>query len=132
MSENPKEGLDRRDFMIASIATVGASAVTRNVGPANAQETAASTGEAASSAPQGTVYTADVIRGKKVVSLLDVNDLEPGRKHFLYFKGVEMPTGQHWYVSVTVAKGAKPGKRGVLTSGVHGDEMSSVHAVQTV
>jgi len=35
-------------------------------------------------------------------------------------------------VSVTVAKGAKPGKRGVLTSGVHGDEMSSIHTVQTV
>ncbi len=132
MSENPKEGLDRRDFMIASIATVGASAVlTRNVGPANAQE-AAFAGNAASSAPQGTVYTGDVIRGKKVVSLLDVNDLEPGHKHFLYFQGVEMPTGQHWYVSVTVAKGAKSGKRGVLTSGVHGDEMSSVHTVQTV
>ena len=49
-----------------------------------------------------------------------------------HFQGVKMPTGQHWYVSVTVAKGAKPGKRGVLTSGVHGDEMSSVHTVQTV
>ena len=133
MSENPKEGLDRRDFMIASIATVGASAVlTRDVGPAKAQDTAASTGDAASSVPQGTVYTDDVIEGKKVVSPLDVNDLEPGKKHLLYFQGVEMPTGQHWYVSVTVAKGAKPGKRGVLTSGVHGDEMSSVHTVQTV
>jgi uncharacterized protein len=33
---------------------------------------------------------------------------------------------------VTVAKGAKPGKRVVLVSGVHGDEMSSVHTVQTV
>ena len=133
MSENANEGLDRRDFMIASIATVGASAVlTRNVGPAKAQETAASTGDAASSAPQGTVYTGDVIQGKKVVSLLDVNDLEPGQKHLLYFQGVEMPTGQHWYVSVTVAKGAMPGKRGVLTSGVHGDEMSSVLTVQTV
>ena len=77
MSENPKEGLDRRDFMIASIATVGASAVlTRNAGPAKAQETAASTGDAASSAPQGTVYTGDLIQGKKVVSRLDVNDLE--------------------------------------------------------
>ena len=31
-----------------------------------------------------------------------------------------------------VAKGAKPGKRFTLTSGVHGDEMSSVHTVQTV
>jgi predicted deacylase len=133
MSENPKEGLDRRDFMIASIATVGASAVlTRNAGPAKAQETAASTGDAASSAPQGTVYTGDVIQGKKVVSLLDVNDLEPGQKHLLYFQGAQMPTGQHWYVSVTVASGARPGKRAVLVSGVHGDEMSSVHAVQTV
>jgi uncharacterized protein len=35
-------------------------------------------------------------------------------------------------VSVTVAKGAKPGKRVILVSGVHGDEMSSVHTVQTV
>jgi hypothetical protein len=33
---------------------------------------------------------------------------------------------------VTVAKGAKPGKRAVLVSGVHGDEMSSMHTVQTV
>ena len=73
-----------------------------------------------------------MIQGKKVVSALDVNDLEPGQKHLLYFQGVQMPTGQHWYVSVTVAKGAKPGKRVVLVSGVHGDEMSSVHTVQTV
>jgi predicted deacylase len=43
-----------------------------------------------------------------------------------------MPSGQYWYVSVTVAKGAKPGKSVVLTSGVHGDEMSSIHTVQTV
>ena len=133
MSDKPRESLDRRDFMIASIATVGASAVlASSAGPAKAQDTAASSGDAASGAPQGTVYTGDVIQGKKVVSALDINDLEPGKKHFLYFQGVEMPAGQHWYVSVTVAKGAKPGKRAVLVSGVHGDEMSSVHTVQTV
>src|SRR5262245_14802820 len=133
MSENPKEGLDRRDFMLASIATVGASAVlATRVDHANAQETAAATGDAASSAPQGTVYTGDVIDGKEVVSALDVNDLAPGQMHLLYFQGVEMPTGQHWYVSVTVAKGANPGKRAVLVSGVHGDEMSSMHTVKTV
>ena len=79
----------------------------------------------------GTVYTGE-IQGKKIVSALDVNDLEPGKKHFLYFQGVEAPTGHHWYVSVTVAKGTKPGKRVILTSGVHGDEMSSIHTVQTV
>ena len=50
----------------------------------------------------------------------------------MYFQGVQMPTGQHRYVSVTVAKGAKPGKHVVLVSGVHGDEMSSVHTVQTM
>ena len=125
MSENPKEGLDRRGFMIASIATVSASAVlAANTGSANAQDSG--------TAPSATIYTGDTIQGKKVVSALDVNELEPGKKHLLYFQGVEMPAGQHWYVSVTVAKGAKPGKRGVLTSGVHGDEMSSVHTVQTV
>jgi uncharacterized protein len=133
MSEKAMEGLDRRDFMMASIATVGASAVlASNTGPAKAQDTAASSGDAASGAPRGTLYTADVVDGKKVVSKLDVNDLAPGQKHLLYFQGVEMPTGQHWYVSVTVARGAKPGKRAVLVSGVHGDEMSSMHTVQTV
>ena len=133
MSETPDEGLDRRGFIVASIATAGASAVlARDTGPADAQDTATSPGATASGATVGTLYTGDVIDGKKVVSALDVNDLEPGKKHLLYFQGVQMPTGQHWYVSVTVAKGAKPGKRGVLTSGVHGDEMSSIHTVQTV
>jgi len=41
-------------------------------------------------------------------------------------------TGQHWYVSVIVAKGRDPGKRITLTSGVHGDEMSSIRTVQMV
>ncbi|QIG49377.1 succinylglutamate desuccinylase/aspartoacylase family protein [Nordella sp. HKS 07] len=129
MPDSLKEGLDRRDFIIASLATVGASAALAvNAGAANAQDaTTPSAGPAT-----GTAYTGDMIRGKKVVSGLDVNDLEPGKKHLLYFQGVEMPTGQHWYVSVTVARGAKPGKRAILVSGVHGDEMSSVHTVHTV
>jgi len=79
-----------------------------------------------------TVFTGDVINGKKVVSSLNTDDLEPGRKHLLYFQGVQMATGQYWYVSVIVAKGIRPGKRLTLTSGVHGDEMSSVHTVQTI
>jgi predicted deacylase len=80
----------------------------------------------------GTIYTGDLINGKKVVSSLNTADLEPGKKHLLYFRGVQMSTGQYWYVSVIVAKGARPGKRITLTSGVHGDEMSSVHTVQTI
>jgi uncharacterized protein len=43
-----------------------------------------------------------------------------------------MPAGQHWYVSVIVVKGTKAGKRIALISGVHGDEISSVHTIQTV
>jgi len=133
MSDDPKHGLDRRDFMIATVASVGAStALAANTTSAMAQAAAAPAVNSAPGAPRGTVYTGDVIRGKKVFSGLDVNDLEPGQKHFLYFQGVQMPTGQHWYVSVTVAVGAKPGKRVVLVSGVHGDEMSSIHTVQTV
>lgn len=127
MPDKRSEGLDRRDFMIASIVAVGAS--TAAAGAAAAQDAAApSAGPVAS----GTAYTGEVIQGKQVVSTLDVEDLEPGKKHRLYFQGVQMPAGQHWYVSVIVAKGARPGKRITLTSGVHGDEMSSIHTVQSV
>ena len=109
-----------RSLLITAIALTG-------VGMAQAEVSAPAT-----PAKIRTVYTGDVINGKKVVSSLSTDDLEPGRKHLLYFQGVQMSTGQHWYVSVIVAKGAKPGKRITLTSGVHGDEMSSVHTVQTV
>jgi len=129
-SENPdKEGLDRRDFMIASAASVGAAAaLAMSAGAVDAQTAAP---PAPVSTP-GTAYTGDVIQGKPVVTSLDVNDLEPGRMHRLYFRGVETPSGQHWHVSVMVARGARPGKRVVLTSGVHGDEMNSIQTVQTV
>ena len=132
MSDEPKDGLDRRDFMMATIASVGASAVlAANTGAANAQGTTAPAAGSAQAARQGTVYTGDVIQGKKVISALDINDLEPG-KHLFYFQGVQMPTGQHWYVSVMIAKGAKPGKCVALVSGVHGDEISAVRTVQSV
>ena len=118
--------LERRDFIVASLAAAGASAVlAASGGPAGAQEAARP------KAAGGTVFTGDVIQGKRVVSALDVTDLEPGRHQF-YFQGVQTVTGQHWYVSVTVARGVRPGKRVLLTSGVHGDEMSSVRAVQLV
>ena len=132
MSDKPKKGLDRRD-LISGLHCHG----RRRGRPRGQRWLCERPGLGGSRCrrgirPQGTVYTGDVIQGKKVVSALDVNDLEPGQKHLLYFQGVQMPTGQHWYVSVTVAKGAKPGKRVVLISGVHGDEMSSMHTVQTV
>lgn len=120
--------IDRRDFMTSSIAVAGTSAILASESVAAAPQENAETPNSGS----GTVYTGESIQGKKVVSRLNIDDLEPGRKHFLYFQGVETSGGQHWYVSVAVAKGVRSGKRFTLTSGVHGDEMSSIHMVQTV
>jgi uncharacterized protein len=123
-----ESSLDRRDFMIATtLATIGgaAAAVAVSSGQAAAQT-------APVELPGGTAYTGDVVDGKPVVSTLEVADLEPGTLHRLYFRGVEGPSGQPWLVSVAVLRGANPGRRVTLVSGVHGDEMSSIHAVQTI
>ncbi|MCA3593977.1 MAG: succinylglutamate desuccinylase/aspartoacylase family protein [Methylobacterium sp.] len=126
MTDQPS--LDRRDFMLAStLATIGGAAAT----------VALSSDHAAAQAPMGkfpggTVFTGDVVHEKPVVSALGVADLEPGKLHRLYFRGVEGPSGQAWLVSVAVLRGARPGKRVTLVSGVHGDEMSSIRAVQTI
>jgi uncharacterized protein len=120
------DNLDRRDFLTAALgASAALSAALR---PALADPAT----PMASPAAGGTAYTGDTITGKKVITALDIADLAPGEKHLLYFQGVPLPTGQHCYVSVTVAKGAKPGPRVALVSGVHGDEMSSIRTVQTV
>jgi predicted deacylase len=127
MTNGRSDEIDRRDFMLASVGALGAAA-TLMAGPAQAQD---ATTQRAASGAGGTVFTGDIIDGKQVISALDISDLEPGRHNF-YFRGAQMPTGQHWYVSVSVAKGAAPGKRVGLISGVHGDEMSPMHTLQTV
>src|SRR5215475_14535908 len=72
------DGLDRRHFMVTAI---GASAaLAANTNPANAQ---------AAPASRGTIYTGDLIDGKKVISSLNIDDLEPGNKHLFYFQGVQ-------------------------------------------
>jgi hypothetical protein len=117
--------LDRRGFISAAI---GASAAfSAVVMPASAE-----TATPVAPPRGGTVYTGDTINGKQVVTTLDVEDLEPGQKHLLYFQGVQTPAGQHHYVSTMVAKGAQPGPRVALISGVHGDEISSIRTVQRV
>jgi len=122
MSDHPGwDGLDRRHFITAAIGV--SAALAADVDPANAQ---------ASTASRGTVYTGDIIDGKKVISTLNIDDLESGKKHTFFFQGVETTTGQHWHVSTMVAKGTRPGKRIALVSGVHGDEISSVRTVQSV
>jgi len=127
-----KEDLDRRDFMMAAIGLGASASLASSARAANAQDSNAPPVGPEPGAPHRTVYTGDLIQGKKVISALDVNDLERGKKHAFYFEGVQMPTGQHWHVSVLVAVGAKPGKRVALISGVHGDEISPVHTIHTV
>lgn len=50
----------------------------------------------AACARAATQYTGDTIDGVRVISALDVSDLEAGEKHRFLFQGVEMATGQHW------------------------------------
>ena len=83
---------DRRDFMLATALGAAASIAL------SSDHAAAQT--AAAKLPGGTVYTGNIVDGKPVVSTLGVADLEPGKIHRLYFRGVEGPSGQPWLVSV--------------------------------
>ena len=94
MSDDSKwDRLDRRDFITAAVSA--SAALAANVDSASAQ----SVGQVAP-ASRGTVYTGDMIDGKKVISALNIDDLESGKKHLFYFQGVQMATGQHWHVSI--------------------------------
>jgi predicted deacylase len=79
-----------------------------------------------------TLYTGDTVQGLPVISQLICTDLDPGQQHRFYFQGVEMGTGQPWYVPVMATKGVRAGKCIALIAGVHGDELSSMNAVQRV
>ncbi|MBE9157967.1 succinylglutamate desuccinylase/aspartoacylase family protein [Nodosilinea sp. LEGE 06152] len=79
-----------------------------------------------------TVYTGDILQGVPVISHLGVGELAPGQCHRFFFEGVQMGTGQHWYVPVVVAKGNRSGPCVGLVAGIHGDEVSGIDAVQRV
>lgn len=79
-----------------------------------------------------THYTGDLLQGIPVITDLAIADLAPGHCHRFYFQGVQMGTGQHWYVPVMVAKGHRPGPCVALVAGVHGDEVSGIRAVQQI
>ncbi|PZV17432.1 MAG: peptidase M14 [Pseudanabaena sp.] len=85
-----------------------------------------------SATAHNTIYVGDQIQGIPVISQLDLNDLEPGRMHRFFFQGVQMGTGQHWYVPIIVAKGIREGKRICLSAGVHGDELSPLEALRRI
>ena len=76
-----------------------------------------------------TVYNGDKLNGAPVITKLDVSDLKPGIHQFM-FKGADNGIGQSWYIPVMVAKGAKDGKKLLINSIIHGDELNSVRVVQ--
>ena len=80
-----------------------------------------------------TSYTGDILQGKKVISCLNTEDLENGTTHELYFQTEgQNITGQHYYVPVSVIKGAQTGPRIVLTAGLHANEMNPYPTVNDI
>ena len=65
-------GFDRRDFMVFSLGALGAStALAATPTTADAQDAAkTAAGTATPRASRGTVYTGDVIQGRKVISAM--------------------------------------------------------------
>jgi len=76
-----------------------------------------------------TVMTGDRIDGVAVIDRLDVRDVPAGRVSTFYFRVTDQAAGQGWYVPVMVARGARPGKRLLLTAAVHGDELNGVDII---
>ena len=76
-----------------------------------------------------TTYTGDKVQGMPVISALEIADLAVGQHRFM-FEGVEMGSGQRWYVPIMITKGKQPGKKVLLQAGVHGDELNGVKIVQ--
>jgi predicted deacylase len=80
-----------------------------------------------------TQYNGDIIQGRKVITELDVRDLEKGKVHELFFRaGGENNTGQFYYVPVSIIKGSKEGKRVLFSAGVHANEMNSYQTANLV
>ncbi|RJX67179.1 deacylase [Vibrio sinensis] len=76
-----------------------------------------------------TQFLDDVIQGHPVVQSLDVSDLAAG-EHKFWFRIATNALSQWQHLPVLVFKGEKPGKRVMITAGVHGDEYNGVLAAQ--
>lgn len=78
------------------------------------------------------LYNQDIIGGLPVITKLDVNLLEKGQIYRFMFKGADMNIGQSWYVPVMVAVGKNPGKKLLLNTGIHGDELNGIKVIQEI
>jgi uncharacterized protein len=80
-------------------------------------------------ASAATVLTGDRIDGVAVIEKLDVADVPAGQISRFYFRVTDQAAGQGWYVPVLVARGARPGKRLLLTAAIHGDELNGIDVI---
>ncbi len=76
-----------------------------------------------------TQFLDDVIQGHQVIQSLDVTDL-PSGEHKFWFRIATNALSQWQHLPVLVFKGPKPGKKIMITAGVHGDEYNGVLAAQ--
>lgn len=77
-----------------------------------------------------TQLSGDRIDGTAVVEQLDAATLPRGQVHRFWFRASDSALGQGWYVPVVVVQGARPGKRLLLTAGIHGDELNGIDVIQ--
>lgn len=68
----------------------------------------------------------------RLVTSLDVDALEPGRVHRLFFDLMDDALGQPIALPVLVARGRKPGPVFGMTAGVHGNELNGIPVVHRV
>ncbi len=76
-----------------------------------------------------TQFLDDVIQSHQVIQSLDVTDL-PAGEHKFWFRIATNALSQWQHLPVLVFKGGKPGKKIMITAGVHGDEYNGVLAAQ--
>jgi predicted deacylase len=70
--------------------------------------------------------TAGSLDGVPIIDRLDVADQPAGATTRLWFRAGTSQLGQPWLVPVVVVKGKAPGKRLLLTAGIHGDELNGI------
>ena len=76
-----------------------------------------------------TQFLDDVIQSHRVIHSLDVSDLTAG-EHKFWFRIATNALSQWQYLPVLVFKGEQPGKKVMITAGIHGDEYNGVLAAQ--
>ncbi len=111
MSDEPRDGLDRRDFIRTTIASVGATAIiAASTGAASAQGKTPPADGPTHTASQTTVYTGDVIHGKEGDQR--AKRRRPGARQARFvFPGCANAYGSLLVLFLSiVAKGTKPGR----------------------